>query len=142
MVTANGTQTPLRKNGTLQVPGDKSISHRALMLGAIAEGTTHISNFLNGQDPIATLNALSQLGVHFIEHKCHEISVEGVGLQGLTQADSALNLGNSGTSMRLLSGLLAGQQFDSLLIGDASLMMRPMGRIVNPLKSIVAKIEM
>ncbi|MCH9769875.1 MAG: 3-phosphoshikimate 1-carboxyvinyltransferase [Gammaproteobacteria bacterium] len=125
--------------GSIQVPGDKSISHRALMLAAIANGTSKIQGLLCGADNLATLAALRELGVDIdLNGDC--AIVKGVGLYGLKAPQQALDLGNSGTGMRLLAGLLAGQRFDSELIGDASLSQRPMQRIVDPLAAMGAKI--
>ncbi len=126
--------------GDLAVPGDKSISHRALILGAIAEGETIIHGFLQGEDTLATANAFRQMGVG-IEGDGNRMRVRGVGLDGLSKSDAPVNLGNSGTAARLLSGLLAAQAFDSELIGDASLMTRPMLRIIEPLRLMNAAIQ-
>lgn len=125
----------------LTVPGDKSISHRALMLGSIAEGPTTISGFLAGEDCLATLQAFRAMGVRIDEVDATTLIVHGAGLHGLSGADEALDLGNSGTAMRLLTGLLAGQRFDSTLVGDESLSRRPMARIVDPLTQMGAVIE-
>lgn len=127
--------------GRLTIPGDKSISHRALILGAIAQGTTHITGFLDGEDTITTLSAFRQMGVRIERPAPHEVIVHGVGLDGLQAPSQALNLANSGTSVRLLAGLLAGQAFDSELCGDASLMQRPMRRITEPLRQMNANIR-
>ena len=128
-------------HGTVRVPGDKSISHRSIMLGAIAEGTTHITGFLEGEDSLATLNAFRQMGVH-IEGPHHgRVTVQGVGLHGLQAPSAPLNLGNSGTSMRLLAGLLVGQAFDVVMTGDASLSRRPMRRVTEPLAQMGARID-
>ena len=127
--------------GTLRVPGDKSISHRALMLGAIAKGSTRIEGFLNGEDTIATMNALRSMGVEIEQLEDNVVVIEGVGLDGLSAPTEALNLGNSGTSVRLFAGLLAGQAFDTELIGDESLMQRPMRRITEPLQQMGADIS-
>jgi 3-phosphoshikimate 1-carboxyvinyltransferase len=129
-------------NGAIRVPGDKSISHRSIMLGALAEGTTEVSGFLQGEDSLATLNAFRQLGVE-IEGPSADgrVTIQGVGLHGLQASDRALDLGNSGTSMRLLSGLLCGQSFDVTLIGDESLSGRPMRRVTDPLRAMGAVIE-
>lgn len=127
-------------SGELVVPGDKSISHRALMLGAIAEGTTTIKGFLQGEDTLATARAFRQMGVD-IENDGDIVKVHGVGLHGLSGSDTPIDLGNSGTSVRLMAGLLSGQSFDSELIGDDSLMSRPMRRIVDPLKLMNAEIH-
>lgn len=127
--------------GSLRVPGDKSISHRALMLGAIAEGDTPISGFLASDDTQATLAAFVQMGVSIERLDSGKVMVHGVGLDGLRQPPGPLNLGNSGTSARLLAGVLAGQPFDSELAGDASLSRRPMRRIVEPLARMGARIS-
>lgn len=127
--------------GRVRVPSDKSISHRSIMLGAIAEGTTYITGFLEGEDSLATLNAFRQMGVH-IEGPHHgRVTVQGVGLHGLQAPSAPLNLGNSGTSMRLLAGLLAGQAFGVVMTGDASLSRRPMRRVTEPLAQMGARIE-
>lgn len=130
---------PLR--GSLRVPGDKSISHRALMLGAIAEGDTHISGFLAGEDTHSTLGALAQMGVHVDRPEATELTVKGAGLYGLRAPAVPLYLGNSGTSARLFAGLLSGQRFDSELIGDESLSRRPMRRLVDPLTRMGATLS-
>ena len=130
---------PLR--GSLRIPGDKSISHRALMLAAIADGLTGISGFLDGADTVATMTALQAMGVTVDRHGPHDLTVHGVGLHGLRPPARPLDLGNSGTSVRLLSGLLAGQGFDCELTGDASLQRRPMRRVVDPLRLMQAGIE-
>lgn len=126
--------------GQCRVPGDKSVSHRALMLGAIARGDTRISGFLQGEDTLATMAALRAMGVA-IEHQAEEVLVHGVGLHGLSRPAAPLDLGNSGTSTRLLAGLLAGQPFACELVGDASLMRRPMRRVVDPLRQMQADIQ-
>ena len=127
--------------GEIRVPGDKSISHRAAMLGAIAEGTTEIQGFLESADCTATLAALSALGVRSERTGPGHFLVHGVGLRGLRASPGPLDLGNSGTSMRLLTGILAGQSFDSVLIGDASLMRRPMERVAGPLRRMGADVR-
>ncbi len=127
--------------GELRVAGDKSISHRSVMLGSLAEGTTEISGFLEGEDSLATLNAFRAMGVRIEGPAGGRVVVQGVGLHGLKAPTGALDLGNSGTSMRLLSGLLAGQAFDSELVGDSSLMGRPMRRVTDPLLSMGASIS-
>jgi 3-phosphoshikimate 1-carboxyvinyltransferase len=127
--------------GTITVPGDKSISHRALMLGAIAEGSTLIHGFLDGADCLATRSALEALGVHIYKNALQPVRVDGVGLRGLRAASKVLDLGNSGTGIRLMTGLLAGQAFDSELTGDASLQQRPMERVAEPLRMMGAHIE-
>jgi 3-phosphoshikimate 1-carboxyvinyltransferase len=128
-------------NGRIRVPGDKSISHRALMLGALADGQTRIRGFLAGEDCLATMAALRELGVVIDDSDPAEIVVNGVGLRGLTAPDKALDMGNSGTGMRLLAGILAAQGFASELTGDASLCSRPMERIAKPLRSMGASID-
>ena len=128
-------------SGTLTVPGDKSISHRALMLGALAEGDTHISGFLAGEDCLATARALQGLGVHIERPQDTQVLVHGVGAQGLAAPQAPLDMGNAGTAMRLMMGLLAPQKFDSTLIGDASLMRRPMERVAVPLQMMGARIQ-
>ena len=129
------------KSGTVTVPGDKSISHRALILGAIAEGQTDVTGFLAGEDCMATLAALRALGVSINQIDDTTIRIDGVGLHGLSEPGKALNLGNSGTGMRLLAGLLCGQTFDSTLTGDESLSSRPMQRIIEPLSQMGAKVD-
>ena len=126
--------------GEILIPGDKSISHRSIMCAAIAEGDSVIRGFLKGEDCLATLNAFSKMGVNIDQHD-NEIVVHGVGLQGLKKPDSDIYLGNSGTSMRLMGGLLCGQSFPSTLKGDVSLSSRPMERIVTPLTSMGANIS-
>lgn len=127
--------------GEVRVPGDKSISHRSIMLGALAEGITQVSGFLVAEDCLATLAAFRAMGVKIEGPTEGRVSIHGVGLHGLKPPVEPLNLGNSGTSMRLLSGLLAGQAFDSVLTGDASLSRRPMQRVTNPLATMGACIE-
>ena len=127
--------------GEARVPGDKSISHRSIMLGAIAEGTTRISGFLEGEDALATVAAFRAMGVEIDGPHNGEVTIHGVGLHGLRAPEQALDLGNAGTSIRLLSGLLAGQAFDCSLTGDESLRGRPMGRVMNPLAAMGAKIS-
>ncbi len=126
--------------GAIRVPGDKSISHRALMLGGIAEGLTEVRGFLESEDCLATMKAMRALGVVVERPGAQEVRVHGVGLKGLRAAGHALDMGNSGTAMRLLTGLLSGQAFDSELIGDASLMQRPMERAAAPLRLMGAQI--
>ncbi len=127
--------------GQLQLPGDKSISHRALMLGGIAEGETRIEGFLASEDCLATLAALRALGVRIDRPAETEVRVHGVSLAGLAASSAPLDMGNAGTAMRLFMGLLAGQRFDSVLVGDASLTRRPMQRVATPLESMGAQIE-
>lgn len=126
--------------GSLRVPGDKSISHRSVMLGSLANGVTVINGFLEGEDSLATLNAFRQMGVGIDGPKQGRVTIQGVGMHGLSAPKSDLNLGNSGTSMRLLSGLLAGQGISITLIGDSSLSGRPMKRVIDPLIQMGAKI--
>lgn len=126
--------------GELTVPGDKSISHRAVMLGALAEGDTEITHFLNGADCLSTIDCFRRLGIS-IEKDSRRILVHGRGLHGLSAPSSVLDCGNSGTTTRLISGILAGQTFSSHLTGDASIQKRPMGRIISPLRSMGASIE-
>jgi len=128
-------------NGTIRVPGDKSISHRSIMLGSLAEGTSKVTGFLDGEDCLATLNAFRAMGVEIEGPENGKVTVHGVGLQGLKAPDGPLYMGNSGTSIRLMSGILAGQKFDTELTGDASLSKRPMKRVTNPLAEMGAKIE-
>ncbi len=129
-------------HGNIRVPGDKSISHRAMMLGAIAEGTTNVTGFLTGADCLATQAAFAAMGVKIESPQAENLIIHGVGLHGLTAPKKPLDLGNSGTSIRLLTGLLAGQKFASELTGDDSLRKRPMGRIVKPLREMGAQIDM
>ncbi|MCR4509762.1 bifunctional prephenate dehydrogenase/3-phosphoshikimate 1-carboxyvinyltransferase [Pseudomonas sp. 32.2.56] len=128
-------------SGRIRVPGDKSISHRSIMLGSLAEGTTHVEGFLEGEDALATIQAFRDMGV-VIEGPHHgRVTVHGVGLHGLKAPVGPLYMGNSGTSMRLLSGLLAAQPFDTTLTGDPSLSKRPMNRVAKPLREMGAVIE-
>lgn len=126
--------------GTVSVPGDKSISHRCIMFGSIAEGTTEIHNFLPGADCLATINCFQSLGID-IRQDGSSVTIHGKGLHGLTESSRTLNVGNSGTTTRLLSGILAGQPFESRLSGDASLNSRPMNRIIDPLTRMGADIS-
>lgn len=127
--------------GRLRVPGDKSISHRALLLGALAEGETRITDFLESTDCLATAQALRTLGVEVLQAAAGEVRVRGVGLNGLRAPARELDCGNSGTSMRLLAGVLAGQPFRAKLDGDTSLRRRPMQRIIEPLARMGAHLE-
>ncbi len=127
-------------SGSLRIPGDKSISHRSIILSSIAEGDSRITGFLEGDDSLSTLKAFQNMGVT-IEHKGRDIIVHGTGLNGLNAPTQELDMGNSGTAMRLLLGILAGQHFNSELIGDESLSTRPMNRVIDPLKSMGAFIE-
>ena len=132
------TAKPLK--GELSVPGDKSISHRAVMFGSLASGTTEITHFLKGADCLSTIRCFRQMGVEIEEQK-DRILVRGRGLHGLSAPSSVLDCGNSGTTTRLISGILAGQSFSSQLTGDASIRKRPMGRIIRPLRQMGASIE-
>ncbi|MBS62489.1 3-phosphoshikimate 1-carboxyvinyltransferase [Salinisphaera sp.] len=126
--------------GELRVPGDKSISHRAVMLSALADGRSRITGFLESADCLATLHAFEAMGVVFARDG-EALTVDGVGRDGLRAPQAPLDLGNSGTSMRLMSGLMAGQRFDSRLVGDASLSRRPMARVIEPLRLMGARID-
>jgi len=128
-------------HGTLRVPGDKSISHRAIMLGAIAEGITEIKGFLMGEDTLATLSAFRAMGVPIDGPTFGKVTIQGVGLHGLIAPTTPLYLGNSGTSMRLLAGLMAGQNFFVEMQGDVSLSRRPMRRVTEPLTTMGAQID-
>ena len=129
---------PLR--GEISVPGDKSISHRAVMFGAISEGTTEVTNFLQGADCLSTISCFRSMGIE-IKNTPERILVHGKGLHGLSAPSAVLDCGNSGTTTRLISGILAGQNFSSTLTGDASIQKRPMGRIINPLTQMSASIR-
>ena len=126
--------------GTVTVPGDKSISHRAVMLGALSSGMTHITGFLMGEDCLSTISCFRKMGVD-ITISDDEVVVRGVSLHGLTAPEELLYTGNSGTTTRLLCGILAGQPFTSTLNGDASIQKRPMGRIIKPLTQMGANIQ-
>jgi 3-phosphoshikimate 1-carboxyvinyltransferase len=127
--------------GEITVPGDKSVSHRAIMLGAIAEGVTRVSGFLEGEDTLATARIFQQLGVRIETPSPSERIIHGVGLHGLRASNEDLDCGNAGTAMRLLTGLLAGQNFRSKLVGDASLSKRPMKRVIEPLSLMGASLQ-
>lgn len=127
--------------GSLTIPGDKSVSHRSVMFAALADGTSHIDGFLEGEDTRATARIFSQLGVRIETPSPSQRIVHGVGVDGLQAPDAALDCGNAGTGMRLLAGLLAGQTFDCTLIGDESLSGRPMRRVTGPLSQMGAKID-
>nr|WP_221191829.1 bifunctional prephenate dehydrogenase/3-phosphoshikimate 1-carboxyvinyltransferase [Microbulbifer rhizosphaerae] len=127
--------------GSLRVPGDKSMSHRSIMLGSLAEGVTEVEGFLEGEDALATLQAFRDMGVVIEGPANGRVVIHGVGLHGLQAPPGPLYLGNSGTSMRLLAGLLAGQSFDVTLTGDESLSKRPMNRVADPLREMGAEIE-
>ena len=126
--------------GGLRVPGDKSISHRSVMLGALADGVTEVTGFLSGADALATCTVFRQLGVPIDGPSDGHLRIKGVGVDGLKAPSQVLDCGNAGTGMRLLSGVLAGQPFASELVGDESLSRRPMGRIINPLSLMGASI--
>lgn len=128
--------------GRIRVPGDKSISHRSIMLGSLAEGTTQVSGFLQGEDCLCTLQAFRNMGVQ-IEGPSDDgkVTIQGVGLQGLKAPSTDLDMGNSGTSMRLMSGLMSGQAFDVCMTGDSSLSKRPMKRVTVPLAEMGARID-
>lgn len=134
-----GRGQPLR--GRIRVPGDKSVSHRAIMLGSLAEGVSQVRGFLEGEDTRATARCFAQMGVRIEAPSAGERIVHGVGLHGLRAAEAPLDCGNAGTAMRLLVGLLAAQPFASTLIGDESLTRRPMARVIDPLSDMGAVIE-
>lgn len=126
--------------GKITIPGDKSISHRAVMLSSISKGTSRVSGFLRGEDCLSTIACFQGLGIE-IEDKGEEIVIDGKGLNGLKEPENVLDAGNSGTTMRLLSGILAGQEFLTIVTGDGSLRKRPMARIATPLRQMGATIE-
>jgi 3-phosphoshikimate 1-carboxyvinyltransferase len=128
-------------SGEVRVPGDKSMSHRSIMLGALASGTTRVSGFLEGEDALATVAAFRAMGVEIDGPQDSQLAIHGVGLDGLRAPTAALDLGNSGTSIRLLAGLMAGQSFDTTLTGDESLRGRPMQRVLTPLALMGADVE-
>ena len=128
--------------GDVRVPGDKSISHRSIMLGSLADGLTSVEGFLEGEDSLCTLQAFRDMGVQIERPSAGKVVIHGVGMRGLKAPQKPLYLGNSGTSMRLLSGLLAGQDFTSVLTGDSSLAKRPMKRVAEPLKRMGAKLTL
>ncbi len=136
---SNQKKGPLK--GSLSIPGDKSISHRAVMFGAIAEGVTEVTNFLQGEDCLSTIRCFRQLGISISNDSSGDmVTVTGKGLHGLSKPSGILDVGNSGTTMRLLSGILCGQSFASSLTGDASIRRRPMDRIMTPLRQMGADI--
>jgi len=139
-MTSFKTSPCLSLNGSIKVPGDKSISHRSIMLGSIANGVTNISGFLEGEDSLATLRAFQQMGVQ-IEQTGSNIVIQGVDKHGLKSSSESFDLGNSGTSIRLMSGLLSAQSFNSRLCGDESLSKRPMARVIEPLSMMGALID-
>lgn len=128
--------------GIVTIPGDKSISHRAVMFGALAKGTTEVTNFLQGADCLSTIHCFKQLGIDIQnDTSTDSVLIYGKGLHGLTKPSQLLDVGNSGTTMRLISGILSGQTFDSTLNGDSSIQKRPMGRIITPLTMMGADIQ-
>lgn len=127
--------------GSTTVPGDKSISHRAVMLGSLAEGVTEVTGFLPGADCLSTVRVFRQLGVPIEELAPTHLRIHGVGMEGLKEPEDVLDVGNSGTTMRLLLGILAGQPFHATLTGDASIRRRPMGRVTQPLRQMGAQID-
>ncbi len=127
--------------GEIIVPGDKSISHRSIMFGALADGNTRVKGFLQGEDNFSTLNAFSAMGVKIDQHADGDLTVHGCGLNGLCEPEDVLDCGNSGTTIRLMSGLLAGQSFFSVLTGDKYLRKRPMGRVLTPLIQMGAQMQ-
>ncbi|HXW10596.1 MAG TPA: 3-phosphoshikimate 1-carboxyvinyltransferase [Steroidobacteraceae bacterium] len=130
-----------RVAGSITVPGDKSISHRAVMFGALAQGRTRVRGFLDGEDCLATVRVVEHLGARVERLAATEVIVDGVGLRGLRAPTATLDMGNAGTAMRLFMGLLSAQPFDATLVGDASLMRRPMERVARPLREMGAAIE-
>ena len=138
--TVKGVLHPLI--GTVKVPGDKSISHRSVMLGALSEGTTHVTGFLNGADCLSTISCFRKMGIEIeLSEDETEVTIHGRGMRGLKKPDGILDCGNSGTTTRLLSGILAAQNFDSELTGDESIQKRPMKRIMKPLSLMGAEID-
>ncbi len=128
--------------GIVTIPGDKSISHRAVMFGALADGTTEVTNFLQGADCLSTIRCFRQMGIEITNHPSdNQVVIHGKGLHGLIKPQDVLDVGNSGTTMRLISGILSGQTFDVTLNGDESIQKRPMGRIMTPLTMMGADIK-
>jgi 3-phosphoshikimate 1-carboxyvinyltransferase len=141
-ITRNFEVQPARSvSGVTAVPGDKSISHRSLMLCGIAEGSSEVTGFLASEDCLASLAAMRAFGVHIEQPSPTHVVIHGVGLRGLRDAGFALDMGNAGTAMRLFTGLLSAQSFNSRLIGDASLMKRPMERVAKPLRDMGADVR-
>ncbi|KHF40327.1 3-phosphoshikimate 1-carboxyvinyltransferase [Halalkalibacter okhensis] len=140
MSTAIVKHSQVGLNGTIQVPGDKSISHRAVMFGAIAEGTTTVEGFLPGEDCLSTISCFRKLGVS-IEQTEDKVTIEGKGWDGLTEPSEILDVGNSGTTTRLMLGILATRPFHSVIIGDDSIAKRPMARVTEPLRSMGSDID-
>lgn len=128
-------------HGSIRVPGDKSISHRSVMFGSLADGVTQVSGFLEGGDSLGTLQAFRDMGVRIEGPVDGNVTVHGVGLRGLKKPAKDIDLGNSGTSMRLMAGILSGQSFDTKMIGDNSLSKRPMKRVITPLEQMGARID-
>ena len=128
-------------SGSIRVPGDKSMSHRSIMLGSIADGVTNVSGFLEGEDALATLAAFRAMGVNITDPEAGRLTIDGVGLRGLNAPDQLMDVGNSGTSIRLMVGLLSGQSFDSIITGDQYLLRRPMARVITPLSQMGALIS-
>ncbi|KWW11339.1 MULTISPECIES: 3-phosphoshikimate 1-carboxyvinyltransferase [Peribacillus] len=126
--------------GSIDIPGDKSISHRSIMFGALAEGETTVTNFLPGADCLSTISCFKQLGIQ-IEQEGKRVRIQGKGFKGLTEPNEVLDVGNSGTTIRLMTGILAGQDFSAVLTGDESIAKRPMTRVVNPLRQMGAVID-
>ncbi|OON87241.1 3-phosphoshikimate 1-carboxyvinyltransferase [Oribacterium sp. C9] len=138
--TLKGVLRPLK--GTVKVPGDKSISHRSVMLGALSEGTTHVTGFLNGADCLSTISCFRKMGIDIeLSEDETEVTIHGKGIRGLQKPSEILDCGNSGTTTRLLSGILSAQDFDSELTGDESIQKRPMKRIMKPLSEMGAEIS-
>ena len=127
--------------GSITVPGDKSISHRAVMFGALAEGLTEVEGFLPGADCLSTIDCFRRMGISIEEQDAARLLIHGKGLHGLKKPADILDTGNSGTTTRLISGILSGQDFETTLTGDASIQKRPMGRIIEPLSLMGASIE-
>jgi 3-phosphoshikimate 1-carboxyvinyltransferase len=128
--------------GELEVPGDKSISHRAVMFGSLSEGITEITHFLQGADCLSTISCFSNMGIEIVNQTAsNKVIVRGKGLKGLKRPSGVLDVGNSGTTMRLMSGILSGQSFDSVMTGDESIQRRPMGRVITPLSQMEADIK-
>lgn len=134
-------QKKSRLQGEIVVPGDKSISHRSIMFGALANGVTEVKHFLQGADCLSTISAFRQMGIHIENQDASCVRIHGKGLHGLQKPDSILDIGNSGTSMRLMAGILAGQKFASSMTGDSSIQKRPMKRIITPLTMMGANIK-
>lgn len=130
-----------RLNGSFRVPGDKSVSHRAVMLGSLAQGVTEVTGFLTGEDCLCTMKAFQQMGVKIEQLAATHLRIHGVGMRGLSAPSSVLDMGNSGTAMRLMAGLLSAQSFPTTLTGDESLSRRPMKRVIEPLAQMGAVID-